>query len=343
METTKGELRMIFCIVVAFNAEKWIEQCLASLYASSVPVNVVVVDNASTDETATIVGRFPKAIYLPLSENVGFGRANNIGIAHALKAEADYVFLINQDAYVYPNTLEILLGCARDNPSYGILSPLHLNGDATEIDPLFLEYICHYSTRTFISDIVLHKQIERIYPTNYANAAAWLMPSDFLRHVGGFDPLFFMYGEDDDVLKRALYHGYSIGYVPEARICHYRERSAPASQQNRSALSASSNRQYVLMLLRLKDTSQSLVVCFLRLIAFIGIQVVSMSARGQFTEIRALLSAYARILYRMPVVMNHRRRSMTRGAHWLESIPGDEQAPMADRQFGAVNPTRSKD
>ena len=105
-------------------------------------VSIVVVDNkSSNDDTLSIVETFKDTVCLPQSENLGFGRANNIGISYALQADADYVFLLNQDAYIYRDTIEKLVKCAQQDDSFGILSPLHLNGDATRIDPLFLVHI----------------------------------------------------------------------------------------------------------------------------------------------------------------------------------------------------------
>jgi GT2 family glycosyltransferase len=135
--------------------------------------------------------------------------ANNIGIQAALAAGADYILLLNQDAYLNQDTVRILVRCAQANSQYGILSPLHLNGDGTAIDPMFVGYIAQGAPR-YYSDLYL-RQCKFVYDISFANAAAWLITRECLLTVGGFDPLFHMYFEDVDYCHRARFH--RIGLV----------------------------------------------------------------------------------------------------------------------------------
>ena len=107
--TSRASTASIWVIVVAYNGEPWLDACLESLVASEHAVNILVVDNASTDGTRDVVRQFRHARYLRLERNVGFGKGNNVGIACALDAGADYVFLLNQDAIVMPQTIGRLL------------------------------------------------------------------------------------------------------------------------------------------------------------------------------------------------------------------------------------------
>src|SRR5690554_3011962 len=106
-------------VIVTFNALPYIQECLDSCKGS----NIVVVDNASTDKTVTYIQtNFPHVQLFPQKQNLGFGQANNLGIRFALNNGADYVFLLNQDAYLEEGCLETLLEVHRQNPNYGILS-----------------------------------------------------------------------------------------------------------------------------------------------------------------------------------------------------------------------------
>ena len=94
-------MKKIVAIIVTYNAVPWLERCLGSLQASSVPVQTVIVDNRSTDETVnTIRTRYPQTVLIENQENLGFGQANNIGIRYALEHEATHVLLLNQDAWI---------------------------------------------------------------------------------------------------------------------------------------------------------------------------------------------------------------------------------------------------
>ena len=110
-------------------------------------MQAIVVDNASTDATVAIVERdFPEVRLIKLSQNVGFGVGNNVGIAQAIAWEADYVLLLNQDAYVLPGTL-VQMGAFMDaHPDYGACSPLHCSPDEHALDVKTLQWPGAYAS-----------------------------------------------------------------------------------------------------------------------------------------------------------------------------------------------------
>jgi GT2 family glycosyltransferase len=208
----------VFTIIVTYNGIKWIDKCLKSVVNQS---DVLVVDNNSTDGTLSfIVDNYPTVIVLPQVENLGFGLANNKGINYAIKYGADAVFLLNQDAYAQPDCIFNLKNSSINNPEYGIISPIHLNGDGTEVDYTFLKVTSPFAASNLISDLILRKFSKEIYLLNFINAASWFIPVRVFYKVGGFDPLFFLYGEDDNYCQRVLYHGFKIGIIPNATIFH---------------------------------------------------------------------------------------------------------------------------
>lgn len=204
----------VFSIIVTFNGIKWIEKCIKSVYSDS---SVIVVDNGSTDGTFEFIdNHFPDVILLKQETNIGFGRANNIGMSYALKNGADAVFLLNQDAWVNKHVINKLFEFAESNKSYGILSPLHFNGNGQELDKSFQLL----ASNELISDLVTRNFRNFIYNVPFINAAAWLIPRHVIERVGGFDPDFFMYGEDVNYTQRVIYQGYGIGIIPSQSICH---------------------------------------------------------------------------------------------------------------------------
>ena len=208
----------VFTIIVTYNGMKWIDQCLKSLVNQS---EVVVVDNNSSDDTVNHIKQyFPSIKVLIQTENLGFGIANNIGISFALKNEANYVFLLNQDTTIEENTIKVLVNLAQANPDYGIISPIHLNGNGNYLDESFLYYINNNYCKNFISDFVLGKTKQSIYNLSMISAAAWLLPKNTLETVGGFDPMFFLYGEDDNYCQRVNFHKLKIGITPLTKIRH---------------------------------------------------------------------------------------------------------------------------
>lgn len=212
----------IFVIVVSYNGERWIRDCLGNLLESQIPVEVIVIDNNSTDRTVSIVeNEFPKIDLIKQGANLGFGRANNIGIGRALDRHADYLFLLNQDAYVYPDTIGKLLSVHQNNGDYGIISPLQLNGSGTELDMLFKKFL----SNSYPPEIAMGIENGRLepaglLPVRFINAASWFIARSCIDKVGLFDPLFYHYGEDNNYSSRTQYHGFKVGVTPMAAIRH---------------------------------------------------------------------------------------------------------------------------
>lgn len=210
----------IFAVVVSYNGLKWYDRCFGSLEKSDIPVSIVVVDNASTDNSIVFLKKnYPDIILIESRQNLGFARANNIGIKYALEKEADYVFLLNQDAWVETNTIAKLLKTFEINRSVGIASPIHLNGSYTNLDKGFFEYM----DKEFYSDCYM-KRIKLFYEVKFVNAAAWMISKECIKKVGGFDTsLFFHYGEDNNYCQRVYFHGFRILISTQCTICHDRE------------------------------------------------------------------------------------------------------------------------
>ena len=125
----------VLAIIVSYNFAGWMKRCLGSLRCSELPVDVVVIDNSSTDNTVQMIRMdYPEVRLICSSENLGFGRANNIGLKIALEEKYDAAFLLNQDAWVEEKTIGTLFKLCREYPQYGVLSPIHLTGRGDKLD-----------------------------------------------------------------------------------------------------------------------------------------------------------------------------------------------------------------
>lgn len=221
-------------IIVSYNFERWMDRCLNSLRQSEYPADVIVVDNNSQDHTVRFIKkRYPEVRLIEAGTNLGFGRANNIGMTIALDEGYDAVFLLNQDAWIAPNTLGTLLRLSRLHPEYGILSPTHLTGSGDKLEKGFAAYAGLQETgvspdialpeRGDLTKLSSAPEPPDVKPISFVNAAFWLISTDVLRKIGGFCPLFYHYGEDVDYINRLHYHGYRVGYSPTVFGCHDRE------------------------------------------------------------------------------------------------------------------------
>ena len=214
----------IYVIIVTYNGAQWIERCLDSVYKSTINAIPIIIDNGSTDNTLSFIKRhYPQCHIIESKENLGFGKANNLGIKYAIAHEAEYVYLLNQDAWVEPDVFEILIHTHKNNPTYGILSPIQLTGNGTTLDKSFKENsVSKERCRNFLNDWD-NKTMKDLYQTIFVMAAHWLLYIPYLQKVGTFSPAFPHYGEDSNLCHRFRWHGYKIGICGNAIAYHDRQ------------------------------------------------------------------------------------------------------------------------
>lgn len=201
----------VLVIIVTFNAMQWITKCIHSAMESEIPLDLFVIDNKSTDDTVKYIKKnFPSITLVQNKANLGFGAANNIGLQFALDYNYSYVYLLNQDAWIKPNTIRLLIEANRAYPQYGILSPIQLQSNEKELDKNFSLI---FSGKEQNSPLISVKNVM---------AAHWLISRKCLFDIGGFSPTFHHYGEDDNYCDRALHKGFKIGVVTKAFAIHDR-------------------------------------------------------------------------------------------------------------------------
>ena len=214
----------LYTIIVTYNGSQWIQKCIQSLVDSSIKTEIIVIDNGSSDGTQDIIKSFPSIQFIQSETNLGFGKSNNIGINIALENSADYVFLLNQDAWIEKDTLKSLLNVLSQHEKIGVASPIHLNGEGTSLDKLFGTYVAPKLSNDpclFMSDSYT-QQLAEYYEVDFVNAAAWLLSKECIEKIGLFDPLFYHYGEDVNYCQRLNYFNYKLAIVPNSRIHHDR-------------------------------------------------------------------------------------------------------------------------
>lgn len=312
----------VVAVVVLYNGAAWIERCLRSLAGEMAGPRVVVVDNASTDDGVRRVAvGFPQVTLLQMSGNLGFGAGCNAGIRHALETQADHVLLLNQDAWLAPGALGQLIACLEAEPAYGVASPLHCDAELRQLDRRTTAHYLLPNAMDYLSDATLGMPAAH-YRIRGINAAAWLIRVDTLRRHGGFDPIFFMYCEDDDLLDRWQRHGVGFALVPAARVGHAREMAAPARdgwwpQMRRQALRLKSKR--VLDLKRL--ISDGLPGTRTVLAAGVADALAECIVQRSLSALLSGLWATLGAARRASRVRKHARQCLQPGPHFLDLEP----------------------
>jgi len=226
-------------IIVNWNTRSDLSRCLASLRpcAARLDLEVVVVDNGSTDGSPQMVRReFPEVRLLPLGRNVGFAAGNN----HALpRTSGRYRVLLNPDCIVHEGAMETLLAYADAHPECGLLGPRLLNGDGS------LQPSCR-AFPTIGALLFRNTFLDRWWPDNpfardylmegwehdsprevdWLSGACILARSEVVEQIGGLDERYYMYVEDMDWCLRAHRAGWQVVYLPTAAVTHLIGRSS---------------------------------------------------------------------------------------------------------------------
>ena len=226
-------------IIVSWNVQEDLVNCLGSIEENRPreELEIIVVDNASTDGTVdTIKSEFPDVKIIANSENSGFSAANNQAIRIA---KGQYIFLLNPDTIVYPNSLDTLITFLDDHADVGACGPKFLGADGQEhfsvgYAPTFRSLL--YS-RTFLRSLgIFRRRYKELTVRNFdseksgqveqLSGAALMVRRTVMEEIGLMDESFFMYYEDVDLCLRITRAGFKIAYVPESVITHLGDRSA---------------------------------------------------------------------------------------------------------------------
>ncbi len=293
---------------------KWYKNCFDSLKYSSIPIETVVIDNKSTDDTIEYIkDNYPEIVLIENTENLGFGKANNIGLKYALEQNADYVFLINQDAWVYVDTIQKLVSKMQEFPKYGILSPIHLTGSERKLDYNFSMQIQPPFCPNLISDFIVNGKAEdKIYPIKFVNAALWLMSKRCINTIGGFDPIFPHYGEDNNYIDRLEYHGLERGIYPQTYGVHDRElrNNVQTTKQKKNFELIS----YLIILTRLQSSYKRL---FFKSLLLISIDLYKNLLRLSFKNFVINTNSLFSMIQLTPHILKNRKMAKIKGTCFL--------------------------
>lgn len=220
-------------VVVTWNARSIIGRCLDLIAASKKPwsYEVIVFDNASSDETCGVVEAYEGVRLVRSADNLGFGRGNNAATELAM---GEYVLFLNPDAYLEdPSALARLVAELDHNPNLCGVGPRLVNIDGTHQvgDGGYSPTLAHVAAHQFLVSRIFGS-VRGYYINNpkllnrppfevdwIAGTCLMLRRTDFLA-VGGFDPAIFMYGEDVQLGCRLTESGQKLAYVPGVKVVH---------------------------------------------------------------------------------------------------------------------------
>ena len=208
-------------VIPAWNAIEYTLACLDSLKAIETPgVDVVLVDNGSTDGTCERVGAaHPEVILIRNETNRGFAHACNQGLTEAFGRGCRYAFLLNNDTIVAPDMLAQLLAVAEARPNAAIFGPRICYASQPE-KPWFTGM--RFPRPVYIVRTQPQHQVQSVVPepVDFVSGCGMLIDHRAYERIGGLNEAYFMYYEDLDYCLTARKAGFDIIYVPDARMWH---------------------------------------------------------------------------------------------------------------------------
>ena len=228
-------------VLVSYNTKELTEKCIKSVYEKTADVNfdIWVVDNNSHDGSAEMVEKeFPEVNLIKNSENLGFGRANNLAISNI---QSKYVFLLNTDTILLNNAVKILYDFMEkpENANVGACGGQLYNsnmtfqcsiGEFNTLDKLYKKSLginftaIKYRFKNLFKERVLKKDKHHFTAScaaDYIIGADLMLRKSALDKAGVFDERFFMFCEEAELCFRLKKDGYRSIFVPESKILHY--------------------------------------------------------------------------------------------------------------------------
>jgi O-antigen biosynthesis protein len=237
-------------IIVNYNVKEFLQNLLHSIEkaSSNISKEIIVIDNASDDGSVEVIKeKFPAVILIENKINVGFGRANNQGLAIA---KGDFILFINPDCIVSEDTIDKMLLFFKEHPECGLAGCKILNFDGT------LQLACRRSfpgpwtsftkvtglsnlfpkSRIFARYNLTYLDENKTYEVDAVSGSFMMIRKEVYEKVGGFDEQFFMYGEDLDLCYRVQKSGFKVYYVHSTQVIHYKGESTKRSNLDETKL-----------------------------------------------------------------------------------------------------------
>jgi GT2 family glycosyltransferase len=221
--------------VVSYNTRDDLRRCLEALRAhAGVPVEIIVVDNASTDGSAEAVrAAFPDAQVIANTANLGFSRANNLGLR---VARGEFVLVVNSDCEVRPGAVAALVAILEARPDVALVGPRTVGTDGApqvsfgpSLTPLAEWRQGRLVRGVKAGDASSLRRAAALaaeeQEPDWVSASCFLARRSALDAVGGFDESFFLYEEDVDLCLRLRRAGGRVLYTPRAEVVHHLGRS----------------------------------------------------------------------------------------------------------------------
>ncbi len=228
----------IAIVILHFANKKQTQDCLNSvnkLEAKGFEIEVIVVNNRIGEDLSDLEEKFKQCLFLKTGQNLGYAGGNNFGIKKALKAKADFIFLLNNDTILDKKILVELIKVASLNKKSGLLGPkiyfapgYEFHKERYQKEERGKVFWYAGGLLDWRNMIASHRGVDEVdfgqydlsTPTDFVSGCAMFIKKEVFEKIGFFDERYFLYLEDVDFCQRAKRAGFDLLYVPQAKLWH---------------------------------------------------------------------------------------------------------------------------
>lgn len=232
--------KIVSIIIVTWNVKDFLRQCLHSIYKEikDIQIEVIVVDNASTDGTSEMVKeQFPQVHLITAEKNLGYTKANNLAIREVLKeGKSDFFLLLNSDTVFQNNAVDQMASYLTNNPDVGAVSPALIltngkfqTGTAGFLPTAWTGFTYFFfifklfpkKTKSFFIEPSYFSKKRNMVSVDWMSGACLMLRKETIEKTGLMNEKYFIYADDIDWGKRMKQEGFLLHYLPWLHVFHY--------------------------------------------------------------------------------------------------------------------------
>ncbi len=212
-------------IIITWNTDKITLSCVQTInkfLRNKIKYEIIVVDNASTDQTQKLLKPIKNLHYIKNKTNLGFSKANNIG---AKIAKGDYLLFLNSDMKLIDDSLLAMLTFYKQNKHIGIIGPKFLNPDHTPQGSILPPQTIKNAFKQFFLNqpayLKYYSTSPKPIPVWAISGGAMLIENNFFKQLGGWDEKYFFYYEDLELCRQTRRQNKLVYYFPTCKVIHH--------------------------------------------------------------------------------------------------------------------------
>jgi GT2 family glycosyltransferase len=270
-------------------------------------LDIIIINNSDKNTAINkIVKNYRDVSLINTDTKVGFARASNLGAKVAIEKGAEYIICLNQDTIINGNLVGSLIDPLINLNDLVLSAPIPYDYEFKKIESSFIRWYLTQCPDMFYD--ALNNSLKAQYEVKYVSGACFAIKACFIKKYGFFDPIYFMYAEDEDLCRKIRYLGYKIAIVPEARFAHFHSHSDEDYKMNDDIIYW---QRYSKSIFRLKEVREPFYIGFKRYIYWCLCDYLAVMGEFRTKTLLKYLFSDIKIMCKLPMIIKSRKNEMS--------------------------------